>query len=88
MTTPLARLLTQIIRKPLGTLRDDAALTLVLKRRLTKKEYALLTARAAGTPTRATLQARYGLDDTRYQTLETSITKKLNRDTIKRELYE
>ncbi len=86
--TPLTQQLNTLILKPTGAaLQEDAQLIPILKRRLTKKEYKLLIARAEGTPTREALQQKLALDDDRYERLWQNIVKKLNSDTIKRELY-
>ncbi len=86
--TPLTQQLETLILKPAGTaFAEEARLIPILKRRLTKKEYKLLIARAEGTPAREALQQKLALDDDRYEQLWQNIVKKLNNDTIKRELY-
>jgi hypothetical protein len=85
--TPLTQLLDQHIQKPLGDYLEEDALVLVLKRRLTKKEHKLLLARAHSTPTRTEIQAKLSLDDERYEALWQNVIKKINRDSIKQELF-
>jgi len=85
--TPLTHLLDQHILKPLGMYRDEATLLSVLKRRLTKKEYKILLANAEETFSRAETQERLSLDADRYDLLWKTLIKKINRDSIKRELF-
>jgi hypothetical protein len=85
--TPLTQELNRHITKPLGLYHDDVALTSILRRRLTKKEYKVLMACVLKTPTREELQNKLSLDDKRYDAIWNTITKKLNNDTIKRELF-
>jgi hypothetical protein len=88
MPSALHQELNRRIRNPLGRLKDEADLRWVLKRRLTKKEYKILDAVAAGTPTPDALRERLGLDAQRYAAMCETITRKLNQDRIKRELFE
>ena len=86
--TPLTHLIHQNILKPLSTtLHDETTLIPILKRRLTKKEYKLLTARAEGESSEERMREKLALDTERHEILWQKIVKKLNNDTIKRELY-
>ena len=80
--------LDQIIDKPLGSYRPEPELRLALKRRLTKKEYKVLMARIDGTPSKEELLLKLRLDENRYEQIRQTIGKKLNLDSIKRELFE
>jgi len=75
------------ITKPLGTLCDEETLIWHLRRRLTKKEYKVLHAAITGSPDAEALRARLRLDPDRHDTLLRSAEKKLNSDTLKRELF-
>jgi hypothetical protein len=86
--TPLTRIIHQNILKPLSTMyHDDDTLILILKRRLTKKEYKLLIARAQGESSEEQMREKLALDTERHEILWQKIVKKLNNDAIKRELY-
>jgi len=77
--------LESLVEKPLGPWRSREAIDLVLRRRLTKKEYRLFVAELEGEPL-APLMEKLRLDEERAKTMRESIRKKLNRDTVKREL--
>jgi hypothetical protein len=88
MPSPLQAELLRLIAKPLGTLRDEATVRLVLKRRLTKKEFKVFEAIALNTPPPETMRQRLRLNTERYRSIRESIVRKVNRDTLKRELFE
>jgi hypothetical protein len=77
--------LESIVDKPLGPWRSREAIDFVLRRRLTKKEYRLFVAEVEGDPLEP-LMEKLRLDTERVEALRESIRKKLNRDTVKREL--
>ncbi|WP_456392040.1 hypothetical protein [Nitratifractor sp.] len=90
MMTPsqqLALAVERSISKPLGSLKSPEALDAVLRRRLTKKEYKLFIAESEGDPLEP-LMEKLRLDAERAEALRRSTRQKLNRDSIKRELYE
>ncbi|WP_292654825.1 hypothetical protein [Nitratifractor sp.] len=76
-----------MIDKPLGRMRDEEAVEWVLRRRLTKKEFKVLMGPLRGVSD-AQLQEKLKLDTQRLKEIRSSIRRKLNRDSIKRELYE
>lgn len=86
-TNPIAETLKQKIRKIDGTFRGEEELKLILKRRLTKKEYKILFAEIEGSPERSELMKSLRLDDRRYRDLYENLEKKLNLEKVKRELF-
>ncbi len=79
--------LSKIIEKPLGNYRTPEDVDLVLRRRLTKKEYKVLLAEIEGKPNRNTLMTKLKLDEKRRSELWENVRKKLNSDRVKRELF-
>jgi hypothetical protein len=79
--------LNEIVEKPLGTLNDPETTEMVLRRRLTKKEFKLFVAELQGEPMDEVMK-KLKLDEERRRELTANIRQKLNRDSIKRELYE
>jgi len=75
------------ITKPLGTLCAEEELVWVLRRRLTKKEYKVFKADVTGEPDTVTLRAALRIDEERHAELTRSVTRKLNSDPLKRELF-
>jgi DNA-binding CsgD family transcriptional regulator len=75
------------IRKLVGTLKEEEALTSVLKARLTKKEYKLLLGWAEGTAIEE-ISKRLKLDEESYGTLSEKLIKKLNQEKLKQELVD
>ena len=75
------------IRKLVGTLKEDEALLLVLKARLTKREYKLLTGWAEGISPEEISQ-KLKLDEAAYTELSAKLIKKLNQEKLKQELVE
>jgi DNA-binding NarL/FixJ family response regulator len=75
------------IRKLVGTLKEDGALLLVFKARLTKREYKLLTGWAEGISPEEISQ-KLKLDETAYAELSAKLIKKLNQEKLKQELVE
>ncbi len=88
MNQSVAKLLQEYIAKPLGTYRDEATLTSVLKRRLTKKEYKVFCQLAEGEPSREALMENLALDGDRYTDIVVRLRRKLNYDRIKRDFFE
>ena len=79
--------LRQHIRKLVGVLKEEPSLTLVLKARLTKREYKLLTGWAAGS-TPQEIAEKLKLTEEAYDTLSAKLVKKLNQEKLKQELVE
>ena len=75
------------IRKLVGTLQADDVLASVLKARLTKREYKLLTAWAEGISPEEISQ-KLKLDEATYKELSAKLIKKLNQEKLKQELAE
>ncbi|WP_456457787.1 hypothetical protein [Nitratifractor sp.] len=86
-TNPIAETLKRKIRKIDGRFRTEEELKLILKRRLTKKEYKILFAEITGYPERSELIRALRLDELRYRELQDNLEKKLNLEKIKRELF-
>ncbi len=86
-TKPITETLKQKIRKIDGAFRTEEELKLILKRRLTKKEYKILFAEIAGHPERSELMEALRLDEQRYRELRENLEKKLNLEKIKREFF-
>ena len=78
--------LNELIEKPLGKLRDPEELEMVLRRRLTKKEFKLFVAEIEELPMAGVME-KLKLDVKRRRELSAGIRQKLNRDSIKRELF-
>ena len=75
------------IRKLVGILHVDEVLAQVLKARLTKREYKLLTGWAEGISPEEISQ-KLKLDETAYAELSAKLIKKLNQEKLKQELVE
>jgi DNA-binding NarL/FixJ family response regulator len=75
------------IRKLIGTLHVDEVLAQVLKARLTKREYKLLTGWAEGISVEEISQ-KLKLDESSYTALSSKLIKKLNQEKLKQELVE
>ena len=73
------------IDKLVGTLKDDAALNEVLKRKFTKKEYKVYVAMESELPMSEVIQ-QANCDEQRVQELYKSAKKKLNQEQFKQEL--
>ncbi len=63
-------------------LKEEEALKLALKAKLTKKEFKLLNAWATQSDLDA-LRQKLKLDDTRYEELSQKLIKKLNQEKVK-----
>lgn len=87
MSSELRRGLDRLIEKPPGNYRPDAELKMTLKRRLTKKEYRILLAEIEGSPPEEELRVKLHLNPVRFEELRENVRKKLNSDSIKRELF-
>jgi hypothetical protein len=74
-----------LVDKPLGPWKSREEIDGILRRRLTKKEYRLFLAELEGAPL-GPLMEKLRLDEERAAAMRESIRKKLNRDSIKREL--
>lgn len=87
MPSELTRGLDRLIEKPLGNYCPEAELRMILKRRLTKKEYKIFQAEIEGSPSKEELLVKLRLDPDRYGELRENIRKKLNLDSVKKELF-
>lgn len=76
----------RLMRKAVFALKEDKALYVALKAKLTKKEMKILLGQLHGTP-KAELCERLKLDEARYEALYDSLVKKLNSERIKQLLY-
>jgi hypothetical protein len=74
-----------LVEKPLGPWKSLEEIDRVLRRRLTKKEYRLFVEEVEERPVETVMQ-KLRIDAERAQSLRDSVRKKLNRDTVKREL--
>jgi len=83
----LHKRLNELIEKPLGKLRNPGELEMVLRRRLTKKEFKLFVAELEELPIEGVME-KLKLDETRRRELSANTRQKVNQDRIKRELYE
>lgn len=84
----LIHALTEMIENPLGDYRSEEDIDLVLRRRLTKKEYKVLLAEIRGEPDRESLMEKLNLDEKRRADLWENTMKKINSDRIKKELFQ
>ena len=75
------------IRKLIGVPKEPEALQQVLKARLTKREYKLLTAWAEGLE-ETEISSRLKLDSEQYSVLSEKLIKKLNQEKLKQELVD
>jgi|GEM_PF-489578 FixJ family two-component response regulator len=75
------------IARPLGKYRSEKEPDMVLMRRLTRKEYKLLSFLLDDPKNRETVQKRLNLSPLCFEDLCQNITKKLNLDRIKQELF-
>lgn len=77
--------LNKYIRKLAGELKDSKELTLVLKARLTKREYKMLLAWAEDS-SKEMISGKLKLDNESYARLSQKLIKKLNQEKLKQEL--
>ncbi len=82
----LVKSVEDMIKKPLGVIIDEESLTMILRRRLTKKEYKALSYPLQGLSDEE-IKEKLKLDDKRLEELRKSIVHKLNQDKIKQEIY-
>ena len=75
------------IKTPVHPLKEEEALKLALKAKLTKKEFKLLNAWATQSDL-DTLRQKLKLDDARYEELSQKLIKKLNREKVKQAICE
>jgi len=76
-----------LIRKLVGTLKEEEELLPVLKARLTKREYKLLLGCAQGESQEEIMQG-LKLDRESYDALYAKLGKKLNQEKLKQELVD
>ncbi len=82
----LTQTIKKLIQKPLGAMIDEESLVMVLRRRLTKKEYKVLSYPLEGLSDED-IKTKLKLDSNRLKELRKSIQHKLNQDKIKLEIY-
>jgi len=75
------------IRKLVGVLKDEEALQPLLKARLTKREYKLLTGWSEGSSV-AEICEKLKLEEEGYGELSAKLIKKLNQEKLKQELVD
>lgn len=73
------------IRKLIGPLKDEDELKAVLKVKLTKKEFKVLSA-WANEDDMTPLLEKLGMDEERYGELSVKLIKKLNQEKLKQEM--
>ncbi len=81
----MQNILNVYIRKLIKPLRSQEELIEILKKRLTKKEYKLLSDMSQEIEVSTTIE-RLKIDEERYTTLTTKLIKKLNQEKLKQEL--
>ena len=82
----MQELLSKIIKKPFGEFIDEDSLKLVLKRRFTKREFKLFILRADG-KTDSKIKENLSLSDDEIEALWSKIIKKVNKNSIKDEIF-
>ncbi len=82
----MQELLSKIIKKPFGEFIDEDSLKLVLKKRLTKREFKLFILRAEG-KSDSEIKERLSLLDNEIRALWSKIIKKVNKNSIKNEIF-
>jgi ubiquinone/menaquinone biosynthesis C-methylase UbiE len=83
--TPLQDELEKHIRKLVRPLKDEDELNIVLKTKLTKKEFKVFKAWANGEEL-APLLERLSIDSDRYTQLKEKLIKKINQEKFKQEI--
>jgi hypothetical protein len=81
----LAKEIEKHIKKLINPLKEEDELLVVLKVKLTKKEFKLLKAWANETP-QEEIQTKLSLDEEHYGALSMKLIKKLNQEKIKQEM--
>ncbi len=81
----LRELLNEVIKKRSLPLKSEDEIIAILKRRLTKKEFKILTFLAQNIPQNEQCQ-KLSLDDSRYAEVKTKALKKVNFHSLKSEL--
>ncbi len=77
----------KVIKKPFGALiESEDEIRLILKRRLTKKEYKIFMAKVEGKNLEE-LKIKLNLSNERFNELLLNIEKKLNSNAIKEEIF-
>jgi len=84
-TTPLRDELEKHIRKLVTPLKEEDELKKVLKVKLTKKEFKVLTNWAFNEPVEPLLE-KLGMDEERYGELSLKLIKKINQEKLKQEI--
>ena len=84
-STPLMDEVERHIRKLINPLKDEDELRAVLKVKLTKKEFKVLSA-WANEDDMTTLLEKLGMDEERYGELSVKLIKKLNQEKLKQEM--
>ena len=84
-TTPLRDEVENHIRKLINPLKDESELKAVLKVKLTKKEFKVLSNWANNDELKPLLE-KLGIDEERYGDLSVKLIKKLNQEKLKQEM--
>ena len=84
-STPLMNEVERHIRKLISPLKDEAELRAVLKVKLTKKEFKVLSTWANEDDITPLLE-KLGMDEERYGELSVKLIKKLNQEKLKQEM--
>ncbi len=79
--------LNTFIVKPMGDYIEEEDLKMVLKRRLTKKEYKTLMQIVKKDMSLEQLKVKLGLSDERHELILVNIKKKLNKSNTKSEIF-
>jgi hypothetical protein len=85
INTPLVDEVEKHIRKLINPLKDEDELKKVLKVKLTKKEFKVLSAWANDEDIKPLLE-KLSLDEERYGELSLKLIKKLNQEKLKQEM--
>ena len=84
-TTPLIDEVEKHVRKLINPLKEENELKKVLKVKLTKKEFKVLSAWANEDDMKPLLE-KLGMDEKRYGELSLKLIKKLNQEKLKQEM--
>jgi len=84
-TTPLIDEVEKHVRKLINPLKEENELKKVLKVKLTKKEFKVLSAWANEDDMKPLLE-KLGMDEERYGELSLKLIKKLNQEKLKQEM--
>lgn len=80
------KIITMVMGDKRALSKTDAELGLILKKRLTKKEYAVLNAEATNSDKNA-LMLEQKIDEARYEALKASAIKKMKNESVHGDFY-